>query len=187
MSYLKSYRIAIQALMEDSEPSLVTKEVFNPAELEQAFQMLDGHNDLSYSELMAIVDDHVIDWPRGKNSLRLLLIRMYALMHGDVPEGIMPNLEWYTTMTKAIVEFVEDKGFDVTRNYFHAIEEATMRIEAKKARKTRDQALQIMNTYYKSQVYSPKQVKILKSNRDQIIQNIENGEPVDQVFSKVLQ
>lgn len=187
MKYLRSYMTAICVLMEDSELPLAAREVFNEKELEQAFAMIDGHSDLNYAELMTIVDNHLVDWPRGKNSLRLLLIRMYALMQGDVPDGIMPNLEWYTTMTKSILDFIEGKGFDVTHNYFHAIDEANIRIEAKKLRKTREEAIKIMHTYYKSQMFTKKQTKLLSDKREELIKKIESGQEVASVFASVLQ
>ena len=67
-----------------------------------------------------------LDFPRGKNSLRLAAIRMHILVHGLLPLDMSPNPEWYN-VPNTMKKFAQDRGIDVAEQIEQAKEDGLER------------------------------------------------------------
>lgn len=166
---------------------------FAENELEQLYSYLNHDSKLTIEDIKSIVNDNHLEWPRGKtkegkSSLLTALVRMYGLMHGELPDGLNPSPAWYERNSSNMINFLDNKGYDVASNLELVKIDAEEKQAQKMKRKTRDEAKQIMADHWmKVKHMFPKHAKEkMIASRDEIISRIENGEEVEQVFNSLI-
>lgn len=136
---------------------------------------------MSGQDLLAKVKDVVTDYSRSKDSLRLAAIRMHILVHGILPYNLVPHADWYF-VPQTMVKFADDKGYDVSSNIAKAQREGQKR----KLVKNRQEALDILGSYFKEikGTLSMDSLNSLKQHREEVLELIQKGIPVEQAFDK---
>lgn len=154
-------------------------------ELQQAYEYLTNQPDVDGHGLLKIARDNAIDWPRGKNSLRLVLIRLYGLMHGRAPDDLTPAPAWYGLVSRTMIEFMKERGHDAERFLRMAQADAMQKLQDLRNRRSREEALGAMSEYWKEikDTMPPTSAKELGKNRESIIADLMRGVSPQEAFS----
>lgn len=139
---------------------------------------------MTNADLYSLCKEVAVDYDRTYRSLYLGCVRMHVLVHGILPYNLMPQEDTWYDVPQSMVKFADDKGYDVSANINHARTEAKTRRKVK----NRQDALQLLSTYFKEhqKEFTPEQIALLKSNREQILSLLQNGQPAEQAFKSIL-
>lgn len=195
--YINLFESEIDAIFEEGEEEFepgkkkVKIERFTDEELEELHEWLNAAGQMDVSEVKNFVMDHVADWPRGSKSLRNAAVRMYMLMHGEQPTGMISNPEsdWFSKEKMGkIFDFMDEKGYNVGEKLDDAQRKGQEDWDNEKSKKTKDQALKLMGDKFKEirDSLGKDQIEKLKKARHDIIDAIMDGAAPDEVFDNVL-
>lgn len=147
-------------------------------------------NEMSKEEIADFARDMVEkgEYPRTVGSLIFVLSRMHIILHGIAPEGETQNrADIMFRDTRPIIDYVLRRGDldeeDIQYHLGHAREELASR-PSPRAKIRPEDARKMMSDYYRNnRNMMPKNIT---QYREQIIQDILNGVPVEQAFSKYI-
>lgn len=124
-------------------------------------------------------------WQRTRGAAFFLATRMHILIHGIVPFGMSEHrAEIMFNASNVIIEYIEQKGYNVPENVRKARDE----VKTRAMRRTKTEAIKIMADYYKTHKdsFSPDEQKILKTSREKIIEKLTAGDTAKQTFGDTL-
>lgn len=163
-------------LFELQNPTEKSEFNLNPQEMKFILDLVKDET-MSQSELRDRINDATVDYTRNKNSLRNGAVRMYTIVHGELPLDMTDTAGWFN-IPSTMVKYAESQGYDVAKNIQHA------KIDAKNrtAKIKPEEAKNIMLSYWRDhQDYLDKNA--VTRNRPVIQKKIENGEHIEVAFA----
>lgn len=176
--------VNLRNLFEDNDSEFL----LSKADLEFLYDFVKDDVYRSSELRQKIVSD--VDFPRGKNSLRLGAIRMHVLVHGMLPLDMEPNPDWYS-IPSTMKKFAEEKGIDVSDSIEHAIEDGEKRKNSfedskKKIEDALDRAMPNLEAFFQQMIskgfdwlkFSNFEAKIAQEKNMMIAKAEEGRDPV---------
>lgn len=151
-------------------------------ELEFAYKLVDS-TPMTSKALSANITGAKDDFSRSEKSLRLLAVRMHLAVHGDIPEGMSEDPNWYKVSSN-IKDYVFGYGIDSHYNVAMAREKRGLPIKRMK----KEEATKLFLTYCKTN-FKPKTYKwgTLSVFRERIVMNIRSGASVESSVKQIVE
>lgn len=147
-------------------------EILQDEELELAFAIV-KNSSLKKHELHKQVHELSQVYTRSEQSLYILCIRMYFVLHGKMPANITDgNNSWYSA-SKLLVQFVLSRGQSVSKEFKEVMNK-------EKPVVSREQARKLMSEYYKNnKSWIP---DTIRPKREFVLDCIQQGSTAEQAF-----
>lgn len=147
-------------------------EILQQEELEIAFTIVKNKS-LKKHELHKQVHELSPVYARSEQSLYILCIRMYFVMHGKMPTNITNcDNSWYSA-SKLLVQFVLSRGRSVSEEFREVMNK-------EKPIVSRAQARKLMSEYYKNnKIWIPDSIR---PKREFVLDCIQQGATAEQAF-----
>ncbi len=120
---------------------------------------------------------------RTTTGIRQILMQLHMVVYGKFPDGVIVYPGQWQSVSKRMVEFAVQNGYEeAAQNIETAKVDMAERIERKKAKLSRDDAVAKMSEYYTANKLSlPKDIV---KHREEIIKSMMDGLSVEESFGR---
>jgi len=164
----------IKEIISEAHGELGTR--LSQQELDFIFQIIEDSGVLDVTEISEIVEQHLPDYVRNKNSLRMAAVRAHILVHGQIPLNMEPNVTWFSRIPEEMQMVAIERGHDP----FEAVEAAKADVKERQKHVKEPAAINMMSKEYmgNKNKYKPS----IKQHRNEIVQNIMKGATAQQAM-----
>ena len=120
---------------------------------------------------------------RTKSGISQILMQLHMVVYGKFPDGVIVYPGQWQSVSKRMIDFAVQNGYEeAVQNIESANVDMAERIERKKAKLKRPEALAAMHAYFKANKDSlPGDIG---QHRDEIVQSLENGLSAEEAFGR---
>ena len=161
----------------------------SPRDMQVVYDALRNRGELDISDVTPLakelVDEHG-GYSKNTGSARFLINRMHTIMHNMAPLGVTEHsAEQFMTPARPLIAFMAEKGYNTKEAINLARDEARTRLVTVK----HGEALKQVVGYYRQNKPSlnPQQDKLVRTNKDQLVKQVETGVKVEDAFQQLLQ